>query len=160
MNPSGRLLMMTINSRLDRNLLTTTELYIPLLWPEGRNSYLYCICISATLSRFFTTNKPKPYSFMHPFSFHPIADGKYCFTAGRDRTVRLWNPSRLDPAHLSSSQRALPIQSYTHVHSVAAICVDSNTLVAGSGNSVVVTDLITTTPLRTFSSHTDRKSVV
>ena len=91
---------------------------------------------------------------MHPFSFHPIADGKYCFTAGRDRTVRLWNPSRLDPAHLSSSQRALPIQSYTHVHSVAAICVDSNTLVAGSGNSVVVTDLITTTPLRTFSSHT------
>jgi mitogen-activated protein kinase organizer 1 len=29
----------------------------------------------------------------------PTADGKYCLTGGHDRTVRLWNPLRLDPAY-------------------------------------------------------------
>eukprot|EP00804_Cyclotella_cryptica_P019862 CCRYP_017036-RA/>CCRYP_017036-RA protein AED:0.02 eAED:0.02 QI:182/1/1/1/1/1/2/1429/276 len=26
-------------------------------------------------------------------------DGKYCITGGNDRTVRLWNPTRIDPAY-------------------------------------------------------------
>lgn len=26
------------------------------------------------------------------------ADGKYCITGANDRTVRLWNPTRIDPA--------------------------------------------------------------
>ena len=30
---------------------------------------------------------------------HVPADGKYCLTGGSDRTVRLWNPTRIDPAY-------------------------------------------------------------
>jgi len=90
-------------------------------------------------------------------------EGKYCLTAGHDRTVRLWNPARLDPAHHRPPARdlrtqllpqALPIQSYSHTHGVTAISVNPTTLLAASGKSVVVTDLVTTKPLRTYSSHT------
>lgn len=28
-----------------------------------------------------------------------LADGKYCITGSNDRTVRLWNPTRIDPAY-------------------------------------------------------------
>ena len=33
--------------------------------------------------------------------FPPLvtADGKYCITGANDRTVRLWNPTRIDPAY-------------------------------------------------------------
>ena len=30
---------------------------------------------------------------------HITADGKYCITGSSDRTVRLWNPTRIDPAY-------------------------------------------------------------
>ena len=35
------------------------------------------------------------------------ADGNYCVSGGHDRTVRLWNPFRLDPGYLSKSGTAL-----------------------------------------------------
>lgn len=30
---------------------------------------------------------------------YTTADGKYCITGANDRTVRLWNPTRIDPAY-------------------------------------------------------------
>ena len=38
-------------------------------------------------------------------------DGNYCLTAGSDRTIRLWNPSRLDPAVSPSPQ---PVPATAH----------------------------------------------
>eukprot|EP00569_Conticribra_weissflogii_P003363 CAMPEP_0171331672 /NCGR_PEP_ID=MMETSP0878-20121228/2847_1 /TAXON_ID=67004 /ORGANISM="Thalassiosira weissflogii, Strain CCMP1336" /LENGTH=406 /DNA_ID=CAMNT_0011832249 /DNA_START=55 /DNA_END=1275 /DNA_ORIENTATION=+ len=86
------------------------------------------------------------------------ADGKYCVTGGNDRTVRLWNPTRIDPAHTShfretsstftsarqndkqqqqpSNQSkklppALPIQKYAegHVHPIHALTLNSSSTV-------------------------------
>jgi mitogen-activated protein kinase organizer 1 len=81
-----------------------------------------------------------------------IANGKYCLTGGHDRTVRLWNPLRIDPAFpppanplpplpgqyqdehdstsssLESLARALPIQTYSqgYTHPISAIATNDN----------------------------------
>ena len=83
------------------------------------------------------------------------ADGRYCITGGNDRTVRLWNPTRIDPAYKPlkaaesttiSSQNyykrrygqsqsnpqeelpsALPMQTYTEGHMHPVHSVDVNT---------------------------------
>ena len=39
-------------------------------------------------------------------------DGNYCITGGNDRTVRLWNPTRIDPAYRAPSSRKLSSQEY------------------------------------------------
>jgi len=77
-------------------------------------------------------------------------DGKYCITGGHDRTVRLWNPFRYDPAsnnhnnnnnnnkqaahkgrHASSTTipSAMPIQSYTsgYTHPITAVYATTTT---------------------------------
>ncbi len=80
-------------------------------------------------------------------------DGKYCVTAGHDRTIRLWNPTRIDPAYHAQQQQyglkrknlnsttnnntnnafitniqdiphALPIQSYRDGHTHPVSSVD------------------------------------
>jgi FOG: WD40 repeat len=110
------------------------------------------------------------------------SDGKYCLTAGHDRTVRLWNPLRVDPAAfqsktgrtnnisaLSSNHQgvslhslppALPIQAYTdgHNYPVSAIDMDdlSTTLVSSSEKTVVVTDILTQKLKRRFQGHAGR----
>jgi len=106
------------------------------------------------------------------------ADGKFCLTAGHDRTVRLWNPTRLDPAHaddnagagggagggasnpVDSAPRALPIQSYPdgHTHPVSAVGVDASsaTLLSASDRTLVITDLITRRALRRLHGHAGR----
>lgn len=66
--------------------------------------------------------------------------GKYCLTGGTDKSVRLWNPTRVDPACHSQnvisgdgSRRdllnALPIQVYREgvTHEVAALAVSADT---------------------------------
>lgn len=108
------------------------------------------------------------------------ADGKYCLTAGHDRTVRLWNPMRRDPAQsvsfnhemtnlsnkreISSLPHALPIQSYEdgHNYPVSAIDIDysSTTLVSASDKNVIVTDVITRKMKRRFQGHTGRVNSV
>mmetsp|Transcript_10164 Transcript_10164/g.15249 ORF Transcript_10164/g.15249 Transcript_10164/m.15249 type:complete len:368 (-) Transcript_10164:601-1704(-) len=81
-------------------------------------------------------------------------DGKYCISAGQDRTVRLWNPTRIDPAYpqkeehshnsysssyitpnrsnsnrssqtpIDSIPHALPIQSYSDGHTHPVSSID------------------------------------
>jgi len=103
--------------------------------------------------------------FSHPSSHatkNNTADGKYCVTGGYDRTVRLWNPARLDPAFpppplpshsvrgggnagtvpLHLLPRALPIQTYKdgYAHPISAVAVDgaSTVLLAASDKTLVV----------------------
>jgi mitogen-activated protein kinase organizer 1 len=99
------------------------------------------------------------------------SDGKYCFTAGQDRTVRLWNPLRIDPAHHQPPPRnnpnhssqlppALPIQTYTdgHNYPISAIDMDdlSTTLLSSSEKTLVVTDILTQKLKKRFQGHVGR----
>ncbi len=111
-------------------------------------------------------------------------DGKYCISAGQDRAVRLWNPTRIDPAYppkerhssfssshntsnrgnsklptpIDSIPHALPIQSYTdgHTHPVSSIDIDdtSSTIISSSNKALIVTDVITKKMKRRFQGHT------
>lgn len=107
-------------------------------------------------------------------------DGKYCVTGGYDRTVRLWNPARLDPAHphpppplsrhpshkgirsdddipLDDLPRALPIQTYTNSsYPVAAVAAQDGQLLLAADKACVVVDMITQQTLRRFTGHTGR----
>lgn len=97
-------------------------------------------------------------------------DGKYCISAGHDRTVRLWNPTRIDPAYalkqrssimtrtpIESIPHALPIQSYRdgHTHPVSSIDIDdtSSTILSASNKAMIVTDVITQKLKRRFQGH-------
>lgn len=105
-------------------------------------------------------------------------DGKYCITAGYDRSVRLWNPTRIDPAYsinnhqnpsmpfssnmnaivpLDSIPHALPIQRYSdgNTHPVASIDIDdtSTTLLSASNKAMIVTDVITQKLKRRYQGH-------
>lgn len=101
--------------------------------------------------------------------------GKYCLTGGHDRTVRLWNPTRFDPAHPRLDRRssdgtsatpvkdippALPIQTYSdgYAHPVAAIGVDpdSTVLLAASDRTLVITDVVTAQVKRRLHGHAGR----
>ena len=108
------------------------------------------------------------------------SDGKYCLTAGHDRTVRLWNPLRIDPAYensnamyaddgvapsksarpIDSLPHALPIQVYSDGHSypISAIDIDdsSTTLLSATDKTLVVTDVLTRKVRRRFHGHTGR----
>lgn len=120
----------------------------------------------------------------HEGPIHAITlshDGKYCLTAGHDRTVRLWNPTRIDPVHaaVSAGQNptgstaaspleqippALPIQAYGdgHTHPVSAVAIDhsSTTLLSSSDRALVVTDVITRRLKRRFVGHNGRINAV
>ena len=102
--------------------------------------------------------------------------GKYCLTGGYDRTVRLWNPLRLDPAHPPPKQtnhyshhndipmeelpQALPIQIYRDgiTHPISAVAVDnqSTTVVSASEKTVVVHDVVTGQCKRRLQGHVGR----
>lgn len=66
-------------------------------------------------------------------------DKKYCLTAGHDRTVRLWNPLRLD-----SRSEALSMHVYRdgHVHAVSAVASHDTVLVSAANKTLVVTDMV------------------
>lgn len=101
------------------------------------------------------------------FSF----DGKYCLTAGQDRTVRLWNPTRLDPGQSNGPAsnafrtpsafheipHALPISIYSdgHTHPISSIAIDneSSTILSGSDKTLVVTDVISQVVKRRLHGH-------
>ncbi len=123
-------------------------------------------------------------------------DGKWCLTGGLDRTVKLWNPFRVDPQYsgavsntaettsnpFSRKQRnnhtafqelppALNIQTYTKgfTHDISALCLanapgneGSQTLLAASNQSLVVTDLVSNRVQRKLgqSHHTGRINAV
>lgn len=112
-------------------------------------------------------------------------DGKYCISAGHDRTVRLFNPTRVDPAYapknqsrcssyvyshqnvaasggfdLDSIPHALPIQVYSdgYTHPPSAIDMDdsSTTLISASDKTLIATDVLTRKLKRRFQGHTGR----
>ena len=112
-------------------------------------------------------------------------DGKYCLSAGNDRTVRLWNPTKLDPACAVSAHnrtqlintkssvsnpsksfpieflpKCLPIQTYFkgHSHPIHAISVndDSTTLLSSSDRTLIVTDIVSTNNIRRLQGHSSR----
>ena len=108
-------------------------------------------------------------------------DGKYCLTASYDRSVRLWNPLRLDPAHppvaantaaqkeeedipIEDLPQSLPIQVYQDgiTHPVTAVAVDdaSTTIAAASEKTLVVHDVITAQCKRRFQGHVARINAV
>lgn len=107
------------------------------------------------------------------FNLSFTADGKYCLTAGSDRSLRLWNPSRLDPAyppaaltHASDTEdvpvaalpRALPIQVYEdgirHNPTALAANDDSTRILVASDKTAVLLDSITAKVLRQWHGHT------
>lgn len=128
-----------------------------------------------------------PHRFLVEFSFllsYPD-DGKYCVTGGHDRTVRLWNPFRVDPAYvppdrdskrvgaksgrknekeLAAVPPALPIQTYFNglTHPVSALdTVTSPTapaqlLLAATEKTLVISDLVTNQVLRRLQGHSGR----
>jgi WD40 repeat protein len=101
-----------------------------------------------------------------------LADGKYCLTAGHDRKIILWNPSRPDPAYrspdarsshdddipLTALPRALPIQRYEEgIRYTPADLVmnDASTrLLIGTDKAAVLLDSITAKVLRQWHGHT------
>jgi len=111
--------------------------------------------------------------------------GKYCISGGHDRTVRLWNPTRIDPASQSQQigggdmisdtvfsnekildkiPHALPIQVYDdgHTHPISAIDIDntSTKLISASEKTLVITDVISRKLKRRFQGHTGRINTV
>ena len=101
-------------------------------------------------------------------SFIFLDDGKYCLTGGHDRTVRLWNPSRMDPAspipphnpQQSTSVDQLPhclgIQTYHEgiTHPVNSLATDGEqTLLTASDKTLIVHDLVTAKYIRRFTHH-------
>lgn len=109
------------------------------------------------------------------------ADGKYCISGGQDRTVRLFNPTKMDPAcstlkRLKSSRirkfepelgipthdlpSCLPIQNYSngHSHPIHALSIndESTTLLSSSDRTLVITDVISTTAIRRYHGHSSR----
>ncbi|GAX28562.1 mitogen-activated protein kinase organizer 1 [Fistulifera solaris] len=103
-------------------------------------------------------------------------DGKYCLTGGVDRKVRLWNPSRLDPAFpprpwaggddipIDAIPRALPIQVYEDgiTHPISALAIDekSTTIASASEKTVVVSDVVTKQAKRRLQGHSGRVNAV
>lgn len=115
------------------------------------------------------------------------ANGKYCLTGGHDRTVRLWNPLRIDPAFppplslppppsgtarptdpddisLEALARALPIQTYSngYTHPIDSMALDpaSKLLAASSNKTLVITDVVTQQVKRRFQGHAGRINAV
>ena len=103
------------------------------------------------------------------------SDGKYCITAGHDRTVRPWNPLRIDPTYehanpipatarstiyMESLPHALPSQTYCdgYTYPISAIDIDnsSSTLLSSSNKTLVVTDALTRKVKKRFQGHTGR----
>jgi len=58
-------------------------------------------------------------------------DGKYCVSAGHDRTIRLWNPTRIDPAYTTSVSETMHLNKNQnndiekHFASSKSIAIDS-----------------------------------
>jgi len=103
---------------------------------------------------------------------HFTPNGKYCLTGAHDRTVKLWNPSRLDPAFPPSKYqsygdtedikvadlpRSLCIQTYHEgiTHEVSALAVDSEgeSLITACDKSLVLHNLVTGQCKRRYHGH-------
>jgi mitogen-activated protein kinase organizer 1 len=115
-----------------------------------------------------------------PFSLtlhYTKADGKYCLTGASDRTVRLWNPTRIDPAyyqrpssitqsrardslHSSTLPSALPMQTYSdgHIHPIYCLAANrsSTTLLSASDKTLLATDLLTAQNKQKWWGHAGR----
>mmetsp|Transcript_3570 Transcript_3570/g.4103 ORF Transcript_3570/g.4103 Transcript_3570/m.4103 type:complete len:368 (-) Transcript_3570:72-1175(-) len=113
------------------------------------------------------------------------ADNKYCITCGNDRSVRLFNPTRLDPAettreaqmNISSSTlnrnrsrivtelpSSLPIKIYPTIHPYAISCIatdpKSQILLSCGGKTMACVDVITGKTLGKYHGHQGRINTV
>lgn len=96
----------------------------------------------------------------HEAAVHAVRythDGSYCMTASADRSVRLWNPNKLDP----SGDGALLIKAYSGVHGYAvldvAIFTDKSRFVsAGQDRSCYLWDVMGSRVLRRFQAHSHK----
>jgi len=148
--------------------------------------------VASTLSPYNIPSIPAARLIGHEGPIHAVTfshDGKYCLTAGHDRSVRLWNPTRIDPVRTSTPTSkpsssylttststptplppldeippALPIQSYTdgHTHPVSSLTIDpsSTTLLSSSSKTLIATDILTRRLKRRFTGHTGRINAV
>lgn len=83
---------------------------------------------------------------------------KYCLTAGHDRTVRLWNPLRLDA---QSEALAMHVYRDGHIHPVSAVASHDTMLLSASNKTLVVTDMVTAkVKFRISNGHTGRINAV
>ena len=85
-------------------------------------------------------------------------DGKYCMTAGDDRTIMLWNPHKNDP---SKPDSALHIKTYSGVHgySVLDVAIASDNAKfasAGGDKSAFYWDIATGRLIRRIQAHDHR----
>jgi len=112
-------------------------------------------------------------------------NGRYVLTCGQDRTVRLWNPTRLDPAIPSQRRcayafandegmygsvpvdalpQALPISTYhaQHMYEVSSVAIDDGNkcVISSSNKAVFVSDVMTSKLLRRFDGHEGRVNSV
>lgn len=106
------------------------------------------------------------------------ADGKYCLTAGSDKSVRLWNPCRLDPAYppttasirqershpvdeddtpASSLPRSLAVHLYEdgirHTPTALDVSDDSTRIFVASDKTAVLLDSVSARAIRQFHGH-------
>jgi mitogen-activated protein kinase organizer 1 len=80
--------------------------------------------------------------FLFFFSFLKDDDHHYCLTGGADRTVRLWNPLRLDDK-LGGEAFTIHVYCDGHVHPISALACAETTLLSASNKTLVVTDMVT-----------------
>ena len=121
---------------------------------------MFLICL------FISSVPIPPFWFLTHFSYtrNLVDDGKYCLTGGYDRTIKLWNPFRIDPAYVTtstSSNSSLPpsllIQNYTsgYTHPISALTTnetstETQVLIAACDKSLIVSDMVTNRVLRRF----------
>ena len=93
-------------------------------------------------------------------------DGNYCMTAGDDRSVRLFNPHKVDPSKPGGvSSEALLIKTYSGVHGYeildVAIATDNAKFATGGGDkSCFYWDVTTGRVIRRIQAHTQRINAV
>lgn len=95
------------------------------------------------------------------------SDGAYCMTASDDRTLKLWNPSKTDPAakQATTPPQALCVQTYAGVHGYAvldvAIATDKSRFFSvGEDRTCFLWDVATNRVMRRLQAHNHRTNAV
>ena len=93
------------------------------------------------------------------------SDGNYCMSCGEDRTLRLWNPVKEDPASISQPGNMLSITVYSgaHGHGVLDVCIardNSRFASCGGDRAAFLWDVASGRVVRKFQGHSHRINAV